>query len=342
MHSIIMTFLPSLLLEYLFPQNVEAKIDTPVLTAVMVPIWVPLNPMELKYCPISGQSTPIGAYVKMYIILYFLLLFNCFTSFFRNSISKEITVHNINIEIKKIKVHGVSMDVQYPNNSIRRKTLLIVLIRTMLIYAVVLVAMRIMGKSELSKLSTFQMVILFMIAELASIPIDSPTSSLLNGITAIITLMFLQVLLSFLSMKSEGFKNFVNGKPSLLIDKGKINIKEMSRLRLTVNDLFQQLRIDGSPSLSDVDFAIMEDNGELSILSKNAQSRLPLIFVCDGAIYENNFKRTNITKEDLMAELNKSQLCLKDVFLAYLDSSSNLHIYKYPPKGDDFAQEVIQ
>lgn len=101
-----------------------------------------------------------------------------------------------------------------------------------------------MGKAELSKVSTFQMVVLFMIAELAAIPIDSPSASVINGITAIFTLIFLEVLLSFLSIKSEKLKNFINGKPSLLIDKGMINIKEMERMRITINDLFEQLRID--------------------------------------------------------------------------------------------------
>ena len=84
--------------------------------------------------------------------------------------------------------------------------MLIVCIRTFILYVVVLFALRVMGKSELSKMSTFQMVVLFMIAELASIPIDSPSSSLINGAVAIFTLLFLQVLLSYVSIKNEKFK----------------------------------------------------------------------------------------------------------------------------------------
>ena len=87
--------------------------------------------------------------------------------------------------------------------------MLIVAIRTFIMYFAVLLAIRIMGKSELSKMSPFQMVIAFMIAELAAIPIDSPDASLINGVIAIALLMFLQVFISFLTTKSEGFKVFI-------------------------------------------------------------------------------------------------------------------------------------
>ena len=94
--------------------------------------------------------------------------------------------------------------------------MLIVAIRTLILYAAVLFAVRMMGKSELSKMSPFQMVVLFMIAELAAIPIDSTSASLVNGVMAIFTLMFLQIMISFLSTKFEWFKNFVTDKPSVL------------------------------------------------------------------------------------------------------------------------------
>ena len=151
--------------------------------------------------------------------------------------------------------------------------MLIVCIRTFILYVVVLFALRVMGKSELSKMSTFQMVVLFMIAELASIPIDSPSSSLINGAVAIFTLLFLQVLLSYVSIKMRSSKNFINGRPSIIIDKGMLNVKEMERLRITINDLFEQLRIGNCPSITDVEYAVMESNGQLSIIAKTDQEK---------------------------------------------------------------------
>ena len=99
--------------------------------------------------------------------------------------------------------------------------MLIVAIRTFILYTAVLFAVRLMGKSELSKMSPFQMVVLFMIAELAAIPIDSTSASLINGVMAIFTLMFLQIAISFLATKCEWFKGLVTDKPSVLIEKGK-------------------------------------------------------------------------------------------------------------------------
>ena len=110
----------------------------------------------------------------------------------------------------------------------------IVLIRTFILYFIVLFAIRIMGKSELSKMSPFQMVVIFMIAELAAIPIESPTVSFISGVIAIFTLLFLQVLISYISIKSEKFKNFINGRPSVIIENGQINQEEMRRLRTTL------------------------------------------------------------------------------------------------------------
>ena len=181
-----------------------------------------------------------------------------------------------------------------------RCILLIVCIRTFILYVVVLFALRVMGKSELSKMSTFQMVVLFMIAELASIPIDSPSSSLINGAVAIFTLLFLQVLLSYVSIKNEKFKNFINGRPSIIIDKGMLNVKEMERLRITINDLFEQLRIGNCPSITDVEYAVMESNGQLSIIAKTDQEKLPLVVVSDGAIYEENLAKAGIDYDTLM------------------------------------------
>ena len=189
--------------------------------------------------------------------------------------------------------------------------MLIVAIRTFVLYIIVLIAVRIMGKSELSKMSPFQLVIVFMIAELAAMPIDDPTTSLINGVMAIFTLMLLQVLISFLSIKSEKFKNLVSGKPSILIEKGKLNIKELSKLRITSTDLLEQLRLENCPSMSNVEYAIMESNGQLTVIPKAeekpltpkdmgltvSEGLLPMIVISDGTIYVKNLLAAGISEE---------------------------------------------
>ena len=230
----------------------------------------------------------------------------------------------------------------------------LVLIRTVILYFLVLLTFRIMGKSELSEMSPFQLVIVFMIAELAAIPIESTTSSLLNGIAAIFALMFLQTLLSTIAVKCEWFKNFINGRPSILIEKGEINQKELRDLRITLNDLQEQLRIKDIYSFSDVEFAIMESNGELSVIPKASKRNvtlsdlgikeneiyLPVVVISDGTLYERNLLKLNIDSGKLKDILRRYNLfSYKDVFLAFTDDEKKLHIY-VSDNDDNKAKEV--
>lgn len=224
--------------------------------------------------------------------------------------------------------------------------MVIILVRTVILYLVVLFAIRIMGKSELSKMSPFQLVIVFMIAELAAIPIESSTASLVNGATGIFALMFLQVLISIISIKSEKFKNFISGKPSILIENGEINEKELRSLRISLNDLMEQLRIGNAPSLSDVEHAVMESNGELSIILKapkqpltpsdmslaKERETMPLILISDGILYKKNLHSLGWDETFLKNQMAASGLnSYKDIFFAFSDASKKLHIYISSP-----------
>ncbi len=233
--------------------------------------------------------------------------------------------------------------------------MLIVAIRTFILYATVLFAVRMMGKSELSKMSPFQMVILFMIAELAAIPIDSTSESLINGVMAIFTLMLLQILISFLSTKCEWFKNLVTDKPAILIEKGKVNIKELKRLRITNTDLMEQLRLENCASPSDVEYAIMESNGQLTVIPK-AENRpvtpkdielfvnngsLPMLIFSDGRLYEKNLLPLGISKETLDSRLRSVGLNdYKNIFLGFFDENKQIHLYLYSSKTVPYTAEV--
>jgi len=201
-----------------------------------------------------------------------------------------------------------------------------------------------MGKGELSKMDPFQMVILFMIAELASLPIESPDVSLLNGVTALFSLLFLQVLISIISLKSERFKKIISGTPSILIDRGALDLREMKRLRISIDDLIEQLRLKNYPSIADLDYAILEVNGDLSVipspnkrpatpsdLSINMKEEtLPMVLIADGNLYRQNLSRLNITENELKGELLTQKIThYKDVFLCYADEKKTLHIYQH-------------
>lgn len=233
--------------------------------------------------------------------------------------------------------------------------MLIVAIRTFVLYIIVLIAVRIMGKSELSKMSPFQLVIVFMIAELAAMPIDDPTTSLINGVMAIFTLMLLQVLIAFLSIKSEKFKNLVSGKPSILIEKGKLNIKELSKLRITSTDLLEQLRLENCPSLSNVEYAIMESNGQLTVIPKAEEKPLtpkdmgltvnegllPMIVISDGTLYVKNLLIAGISEEMFKQKLAGAGISsYENIFLAFYDGNKVFHVYLHSESTKPFAAEV--
>ena len=220
--------------------------------------------------------------------------------------------------------------------------MLIVAVRTFIMYIALLFAIRLMGNSELSKMSPFQLVVVFMIAELAAIPIDSTSTSLLNGIMAIFTLAFFQILISFISTKSETIKMIFSGKPILLVEKGKLNYKELSKQRITLTDLMEQLRIQNCPSICDVDYAVLESNGNLSVIKKNEGEVLPSILISDGHLYPKNLKLVNLTKKKLEKRLSRIGInSFSEVFLAFCDESKKLHIYTIDDAAKPFTKEQI-
>lgn len=223
--------------------------------------------------------------------------------------------------------------------------MLIILIRTVILYFVVLFVIRVMGKAELSKMDPFEMVLLFMIAELAAIPIESLDIPLINGAAAILTLLFLEVLISFLSIKSAKINALLNGKPSILIDHGNLNLKELKNQRITIDDLMEQLRLKNYPSIADVDYAVLEANGDLSVIPKPEKSPLtpenmgipssseimPMVLISDGHLYKRNLGLLGKEEAYLKKELSKIKINdYSQVFLCFFDEKKQLHVY---PKG---------
>ena len=233
--------------------------------------------------------------------------------------------------------------------------MLIILIRTVILYFIALFVIRVMGKAELSKMDPFEMVVLFMIAELAAIPIESLDIPLLNGAAAILTLLFLEVSLSYLSIKSPKINKLLNGKPSVIIDRGNINEKELKNQRISIDDLMQQLRLKNYPSLADVDYAILEANGDLSIIPKPEKSPLtrndmgvetsstimPMVLISDGKLYQNSLKLLGKEEGYLKKELLKAKLTdYSQVFLCFYDENRQLHVYPKGKSRKDLKKEV--
>lgn len=227
--------------------------------------------------------------------------------------------------------------------------MIITFVRTFIVYAVALFTIRCMGKTGLSSTDPFQITIMLLIAELAAMPVSSPEISLLNGLAAIFMILFLYALSGLLSCKNEYFKRFINGRPSILIDNGAINFKEMKRSNVTLTDLMEMLRIQDCPSITDVAYAYLETNGEFSLILKpdkkpltrgdlnisSPEEAMPCIVISDGRIYKKNMERIGLNENELKKEIDRLSLnAIKDIFLCFCDEHKILHFY--PKKDDSF------
>ncbi len=227
--------------------------------------------------------------------------------------------------------------------------MIIILVRTLILYIFVLVSVRIMGKGELSEMQPFELVVTLMIAELAALPMEDTKLPLINGIIAILTILFVQITISFINLKSEKARGFICGKPSILINKGVINEKELRRLRINMNDLIEQLRTKDYPIIKDVDYAILETSGDLSIIPKSNKrpptvedikaspvyEGLPTALIIDGKINYGNLKYVNLDESWLKEVLKQNNVDnTEDVFFCSIDESKDVFIQKMLNKGD--------
>jgi len=189
---------------------------------------------------------------------------------------------------------------------------LTIVFRTLFLYAVILAIFRVMGKREIGELSILDLVVFIMIGEMAVVAIDEPHSPLLHAVVPMVLLMLTQITLAIFSLKSKKFRNIVDGQPTIIINKGKIDENAMRKQRYNFDDLMTQLRGKNIRSIADVEFAILESSGSLSVIEKIKNKddepqlgdiTVPLIL--DGNIEEENLKRINKTNLWLRQELKK-------------------------------------
>jgi uncharacterized membrane protein YcaP (DUF421 family) len=189
---------------------------------------------------------------------------------------------------------------------------LMIIFRTIFLYILILTIFRLMGKREIGELSILDLVVFIMIGEMAVVAIEKPKNPLLHTVIPMVLLMFIQIILSILSLKSKKFRTLVDGKPSIIINRGKIDEVAMRKQRYNFDDLMTQLREKDIRSIADVEFAILESSGSLSVIEKLKDSQhepkkgditVPLIL--DGAIEGDNLQRINKTNLWLRQELKK-------------------------------------
>ena len=196
--------------------------------------------------------------------------------------------------------------------------LMIVIFKTLFIYVLVAIIFRVMGKREVGQLGTFDLVVFILIAELVALALEHKDGFLINLVPVII-LVLLQIVIAKISLKSVKFRNFVDGKPVIIIKKGIVNFKNMVEQRYTLDDLLLQLREKDIRSLDEVDYAILETNGKLSVFKKDDKDKktYPLPIILDGKVEFENLYAIGKTKTWLLNTLIEKNISAADVFYAF-------------------------
>lgn len=219
--------------------------------------------------------------------------------------------------------------------------MILVVVRTLILYSLVVVALRLMGKREIGQLQPFELVVILMISDLAAIPSENVGIPLLSGIVPILVLLLTSLTLAWVTLKSEKARSVICGSPSILIERGKILEKELRDNNYNLTDLLEELRMKNVPNIADVEFAVLETNGQLSVFPKSQKrpttpedfkiptkfEGLPLTIISDGKLNSRNLQHGNKDKTWLKAELKKHTIDkIGDVLLASLDSSGTLFV----------------
>ncbi len=205
-----------------------------------------------------------------------------------------------------------------------------VLSRTLIFYILITILYRFMGKREIGQLGIVDLIVSILIAELAAMSIDNREESIFLSILPIVFLVLIQICMSYISLKNAKVRDMFDGVPSIMINKGVINFKEMIKQRYNIDDLLTQLREQHIKSISEVDYAILENSGKLSVFKKknDKYGEYPLPVILDGKIQKDTLKDLNRSEKWLLNLLKIDKLTLKDVFYAFYQDKQ-LYIIKH-------------
>ncbi len=208
---------------------------------------------------------------------------------------------------------------------------LIVIFRTIFFYIFIIFVFRLMGKREIGQLSIQDLVISIIMSELVAMSIENRGDSMLLTLIPVGVLLILEMLFAYISLKSNKFRNILEGKPSLIISQGKINFNEMVKERYTLDDLLLELRSRGIKSIEDIEYAVLECDGRLSIFKYNflkLKTSNPFPLILDGIIQKDTLKYLKKDEKWVKNILNEKGVNQKDVFYAFYKDNDTYIIKK--------------
>ncbi len=220
--------------------------------------------------------------------------------------------------------------------------MIVSVIRTLILYIIVAAALRLMGKRQISELQTSELVVTLLVSNIATIPMQNSNITLFSGLVPIAVLVSFEIIISLIMLKSAKFRKLVCGSPAFLINDGKLDQKKMKELRISIEDLEEQLRQLEVASMNDIKYAIIETNGNLSVVKKpekqqpdasmlklqTQDSGIELVIIRDGVMAKDSMKICKITREWVDNVLNEKKLNLSDVFIMTANTKKEFNIIK--------------
>lgn len=225
----------------------------------------------------------------------------------------------------------------------------VLFLRTIILYVLVVTAVRLMGKRQIGELQPSELVVAIMISDLATVPMSEVGVPLLYGIIPIFTLVISEITISFLSLRSEKIRVLLSGRPQILVRNGKLCFKEMEKCRVNIDDLLEELRKSGYYSLSDVETVILETGGSISVIPvsdasqptlkdlniKKEITKIPFVYIADGKLRQNELERSGKNKKWILNILKKNKIHdIGEVFIMMEDSEQKIYLQKRKDKNE--------
>ena len=218
--------------------------------------------------------------------------------------------------------------------------MLLIVIRSLILYTAVVFSVRLMGKRQIGELQPTELVITILISNIATVTLEDTGIPLISGVMPILLLVCLEILMSWITLKNRRIRQLVSGSPQIIIRDGVIDQKQLRELRFSVDDVMESLRSCNVFDISEVQFAIVETTGKISVYSKfpyrnvtnndiavkGISSDPPCVIINDGIFLGKAFSILNLEKKWLDDILQKKQLRIKDIFLMTADKNGNYNI----------------
>lgn len=225
----------------------------------------------------------------------------------------------------------------------------IVFIRTALLYFLVILVIRLMGKRQVGELQPYELVITIMISDLASLPMQDSRLPLILGVIPIVTLLIINIVVTEIQQKSVYFRKLIDGDPCILISNGKLNLNIIKKQRLTVDDILEEIREGGFLDISEIQYAILENNGKVSIIPKSsndtvtkgdlginiANPKMPMLLYVDGKINKkalNMLKKNSTWLDEKLKEINAPKK--ENLYIVMIDSNEKIFYQELPNSNE--------